>query len=158
MGLKPMEEVLKGNRQRWFEHVLRKDPDDWVRKCMDYEAIEEWPRRWPEKNWKALLEKDYYREDCHEGIPSMERGGEKAFVATANAYPCISGVCGQKRMCVNCMLGLCWNGYDMVRSHILSNILWDNKWPRNTRGRPSANNVWTMLSDRSHIILCVALH
>ena len=39
MGLKPVGEVVRGNRLRWFGHVLRKDPDDWVRKCNYYELV-----------------------------------------------------------------------------------------------------------------------
>jgi len=29
--------VLQQNRLRWYGHVLRKDDDDWVKKCMEYE-------------------------------------------------------------------------------------------------------------------------
>ncbi len=28
MSLKPVGEVVRGNRLRWFGHVLKKDPDD----------------------------------------------------------------------------------------------------------------------------------
>ena len=30
--------VLLQNRLRWYGHVLRKDDDDWVKKCMEYEV------------------------------------------------------------------------------------------------------------------------
>jgi len=30
--------VLQQNRLRWYGHVLRKDDDDWVKKCMEYEV------------------------------------------------------------------------------------------------------------------------
>ena len=49
---------MRGNRLRWLGHVLRKDPDDWVRKCMDYEVDGKRPRGRPEKTWKDLVEKD----------------------------------------------------------------------------------------------------
>jgi len=29
---------LRQNRLRWYGHVLRKDDDDWVKKCMEYEV------------------------------------------------------------------------------------------------------------------------
>ena len=58
MGLKPVGEVVRGNRLRWFGHVLRKDPEDWVRKCMDYEADGKRPVGRPVKTWKDLAEKD----------------------------------------------------------------------------------------------------
>jgi len=30
--------VLQQNRLHWYGHVLRKDDDDWVKKCMEYEV------------------------------------------------------------------------------------------------------------------------
>ena len=39
IGLKPVGEVVRGNRLRWFGHTLRKDLDDSVRKFMDYEVV-----------------------------------------------------------------------------------------------------------------------
>jgi len=30
--------VLQQNRLRWYGHVLRKDDDDWVKKCMEHEV------------------------------------------------------------------------------------------------------------------------
>jgi len=30
--------ILQQNRLRWYGHVLRKDDDDWVKKCMEYEV------------------------------------------------------------------------------------------------------------------------
>jgi len=29
---------LQHNRLRWYGHVLRKEDDDWVKKCMEYEV------------------------------------------------------------------------------------------------------------------------
>jgi len=58
MGLKPVGEVVRGNRLRWLGHILRKDEEDWVRKCMDYEIDGKRPRGRPEKTWKDSVEKD----------------------------------------------------------------------------------------------------
>ena len=30
--------ILQQNRLRWYGHVLQKDDDDWVKKCMEYEV------------------------------------------------------------------------------------------------------------------------
>ena len=38
-------------------HILRKDEEDWVRKCMDYEIDGKRPRGRPEKTWKDSVEK-----------------------------------------------------------------------------------------------------
>ena len=40
-------------------HVLRKDDDDWVKKCMEYEVEGPRPRRRPKRTWR-----DVVREDC----------------------------------------------------------------------------------------------
>ena len=38
LGVDDMALVLQQNRLRWYGHVLRKDDDDWVKKCMEYEV------------------------------------------------------------------------------------------------------------------------
>jgi hypothetical protein len=76
---------VRGNRLRWLGHVLRKDPDDWVRKCMDYEVDGKRPRGRPEKTWKDLVEKDMVARGLSRG-DSIKRGGEQVFMA-ANGLP-----------------------------------------------------------------------
>jgi len=39
--------VLQQNRLRWYGHVLRKDDDDWVKKCMEHEVDGPRPRGRP---------------------------------------------------------------------------------------------------------------
>ena len=51
--------VLQQNRLRWYGHVLRKDDDDWVKKCMEHEVEGPRPRGWSKKTWKEVV-----REDC----------------------------------------------------------------------------------------------
>ena len=46
--------VLQQNRLRWYGHVLRKDDDDWVKKCMRYEV--QGPR--PKRSWREVVRKD----------------------------------------------------------------------------------------------------
>jgi len=46
--------VLQQNRLRWYGHVLRKDDDDWVKKCMEYEV--QGPR--PKRTWSEVVRKD----------------------------------------------------------------------------------------------------
>ena len=38
LGVDDIALVLQQNRLRWYGHVLRKDDDDWVRKCMEHEV------------------------------------------------------------------------------------------------------------------------
>ena len=36
--------VLQQNRLQWYGHVLRKEDNDWVKKCMEYEVEGSRPR------------------------------------------------------------------------------------------------------------------
>ena len=47
------------NRLRWYGHVLRKDDDDWVKKCMEYEVGGPRLRGGPKRTWREVV-----REDC----------------------------------------------------------------------------------------------
>jgi len=51
--------VLQQNRLRWYVHVLRKDDDDWVKKCMEYEVEGPRPRGRTKRTWREVV-----REDC----------------------------------------------------------------------------------------------
>jgi len=42
----------------WCGHVLRKDDDDWVKKCMVYEVEGSRPRGRPKKTWKEVVCED----------------------------------------------------------------------------------------------------
>jgi len=48
--------VLQQNRLRWY--VLRKEENDWVKKCMEYEVKGARPRGRPKKTWTKIVEKD----------------------------------------------------------------------------------------------------
>jgi len=37
LGIGDIALVSQQNRLRWYGHVLRKEDDDWVKKCMEYE-------------------------------------------------------------------------------------------------------------------------
>jgi len=43
---------------RWYGHVLRKEDNDWVKKCMDYKVEGTRPRGRPKKTWREIVEKD----------------------------------------------------------------------------------------------------
>jgi len=38
LRLDDMISVLQQNRLRWYVHVLQKEDNDWVKKCMEYEV------------------------------------------------------------------------------------------------------------------------
>ena len=49
LGVDDIALVLQQNRLRWYVHVLRKDYDDWVKKCMEYEVKGSRPRVRPKR-------------------------------------------------------------------------------------------------------------
>ena len=59
LGVDDIALILQQNRLRWYVHVPRKDDDDWVKKCMEYEVEGSRPRGIPKRIWKEVV-----REDC----------------------------------------------------------------------------------------------
>ena len=51
LGIDDIALVLQQNRLHWYGHVLRKDDDDWVKKCMEYEV--QGPR--PKMTWREVV-------------------------------------------------------------------------------------------------------
>jgi len=56
LGIDDIALVLQQNRMRWYGHMLRKEDNDWVKKCMEYEV--EGPR--PKRTWREVVKE----EDC----------------------------------------------------------------------------------------------
>jgi len=59
LGIDDIALVLQQNRLHWYGHVLRKDDDDWVKKCMEYEVESPRRRGRPKRTWREVV-----REDC----------------------------------------------------------------------------------------------
>ena len=59
LGVDDIAFVLQQNRLRWYGHVLRKEDDDSVKKCMEYEVEGPRPRGRPKRTWREVV-----REDC----------------------------------------------------------------------------------------------
>jgi len=49
IGLDDMNSVLQRNRLQWYGHVLQKEDNDWVKKCMEYEMEGARPRGRPRR-------------------------------------------------------------------------------------------------------------
>jgi len=58
LGIDDIALVLQQNRLRWYGHVLRKDDDYWVKKCMEYEVQGPRPRRRRKRTWKEVVQED----------------------------------------------------------------------------------------------------
>jgi len=58
LGLDDIISVLQQNRLRWYGHVLRKEDNDWVNTCMEYEVEGARPTGRPKRTWREVVEKD----------------------------------------------------------------------------------------------------
>ena len=58
LGLDDIISVLQQNRLQWYGHVLWKEDNDWVKKCMEYEVEGTRPRGRPKKTWTEIVKKD----------------------------------------------------------------------------------------------------
>ena len=55
LGIDDIALVLQQNRLHWYGHVLQKDDDDWVKKCMVYEVEGPRPRGRPKRTWREVV-------------------------------------------------------------------------------------------------------
>jgi len=58
LGLDDIISELQQNRLQWYGHVLRKEDNDWVKKCIEYEVEGARPIGKPKKTWTEIVEKD----------------------------------------------------------------------------------------------------
>jgi len=58
LGIVDITSLLQQNRLRWYGHVLQKDDNDWVKKCMDYEVVGSRPRGRPKRTWLDVVQRD----------------------------------------------------------------------------------------------------
>jgi len=58
LGIDNIALVLQQNRLQWCGHVLQKEDDDLVKKCMAYEVEGPTPRGRPKRTWTEVVKKD----------------------------------------------------------------------------------------------------
>jgi len=58
LGIDDIALVLQQNRLHWYGHVLRKEDDDWVKKCMEYEVDGSRPRGRPQRTRREVVKED----------------------------------------------------------------------------------------------------
>ena len=68
-GLDDIISVLQQNRLRWYGHVLQKEDNDWVKKCMEYEVEGARPRGRPKKTWREIVERTFRHVHLTERMP-----------------------------------------------------------------------------------------
>jgi len=65
LGLDDIISVLHQNKLRWYRHMLQKEDNDWVKKCMEYEVQGARPRGSPKKTWREIVQaRKLNREDA----------------------------------------------------------------------------------------------
>ena len=55
LGIDDIALVLQQNRLHWYGHVLRKEDNDWVNKCMELEVEGPRPRGRPKRTWREVV-------------------------------------------------------------------------------------------------------
>jgi len=58
IGVKPVGDVVRHGRLRWFMHVERKAEDDWVKKCLELEIAGKAGRGRCRKTWLECVKGD----------------------------------------------------------------------------------------------------
>ena len=78
--------VLQQNRLRWYGHVLRKDDEDWVKKCMEREVEGPRPRCSRYHNYIMLstpwVKKTRHQTLAHNFTKDQRRPGKRLYVRT----------------------------------------------------------------------------
>jgi len=74
--------ILQPIRLQWYEHVLRKEDTDWVKKCMEYEVDRSRPRGRPKRTWREVVQKDCQAHSLNRE-DAMDRGRLKKLIKIA---------------------------------------------------------------------------
>ena len=56
-------DVIRRGRLRWYGHVMRKQDEDWVKKCISMEVDGKKPRGRPKLTWMDTVKSDMDRMD-----------------------------------------------------------------------------------------------
>jgi len=81
LGIGDIILILKQSRLRWYEHMLRKEDTDWVKKYIEYEVEGSRPRGRPKRTWKEVVRKDCQARNLNKE-DAMDRGRWKKLIKT----------------------------------------------------------------------------
>ena len=79
LGIGDIILILKQSRLRWYEHMLRKEDTDWVKKYIEYEVEGSRPRGRPKRTWKEVVRKDCQARNLNKE-DAMDRGRWKKLI------------------------------------------------------------------------------
>ena len=70
VGVQPITPVIRSGRLRWYGHVMRKNDEDWMKKCLEYRIKGRRqvgrPRTWLESVETDMAELEIDRDDVHD--------------------------------------------------------------------------------------------
>jgi len=58
LGIVDITLLLHQNRLQWYGNMLRKDDNDWMKKCMEYEVVGCRSRGRPKRTWLEVVQRD----------------------------------------------------------------------------------------------------
>ena len=81
LGIGDIVLIVQQNRLQWYGHVLRKEDNDWVKKCMENEVEGSRPRGRPKRTWKEVVQKDCQARNLNRE-DAMDHGKWKKLIKT----------------------------------------------------------------------------
>ena len=69
VGFEPITAVIRSSRLRWYGHLMRKNDEDWMKKCIEFRVEDRRPVERPRMTWLESIEADILS-------PLTERYGE----------------------------------------------------------------------------------
>ena len=58
VGVEPITTFIRSGRLSWYEHMMWKGDEDWVKKCMEYRVEGRRPVGRPRQTWLESVEAD----------------------------------------------------------------------------------------------------
>jgi len=116
LGLDDKISVLQQNRLQWYGHVLRKEENDWVKKCVENEVEGARPRGRPKKTWREILEevRQAHKLNMEDMMDETDEGRMMATIGASGwmsvvipAHPGCPGQNPESRKTVVCMCVCC---------------------------------------------------
>jgi len=81
LGIDDIILMLQQNRLQWYGHVLQKEDNDWVKKCMEYEVEGSKSRERPKRTWREVVQKDCQARNLNRE-DAMDHGRWKKLIKT----------------------------------------------------------------------------
>ena len=86
--VEPITTFIRSGRLRWYGHVMRKDDEDWVKKCMEYRVQDRIPVGRPRKTWLETVAVDMAEHEINkEDVYDRRKWGRNVDVMKRKSNP-----------------------------------------------------------------------